>query len=104
MFVSINQQISRHTAWCRRNKKGYAISFRIPICASAIFFAGESFGTNIKPFVLARVSLVQVEYIKPDSLLDLDVTLYNNVTVAPDLRPFRFMSFQQGIEPNLICR
>ena len=98
MLVTVDQKIARHAARRRGNEKGNADRFRVPIGAAAVFFAGESLGTDVQPFVLARVGLVEVKDVEPDALLRLHIALDDDVAVAPDVLPPRLVRREQSVE------
>ena len=76
-------------------KKRKAVRLSVPITCSTIFLARETLGTNIEPWIITTVRLIQMKYIETNGLLRRNITFDLDVPSTPNLRPsFRVISLE----------
>ena len=97
LVVPVCQQVLCNLFGSGEQKKRYTTQFRVPISVAAIFFSGESFGADVQARVISPVSLIQLEYVVPDTLLRFRVPFDDDIRFVPDFLPGPSMLFYQRI-------
>ncbi len=101
--VAIHEQVARHVLIGSGQVKRKTIRLRIPVGAAAVFFAGETFGADVEPFVFAGVGLIHLENIEADTLLSGHVALYADVGLFPFGRPGVGLGLEHQVKAFFIC-
>ena len=98
MIVTVDQQIFSDLSIRGSQVKRNAISFRIPIGGTAVFFAGKTFRADIQPCILTSIGLVKLENVEPDCLLSRDIAFNHDVATLPLFSPGLSLLLKQGIK------